>query len=358
MVTVSFLAYSNDSLVVTLSSSPAIIGNGVINNSSTPDGTILQYSPGSAQSITINDTGGSTEIFEDDDPANHVITDGGTLIANGQTVEAESCIYLRALDANGDPTGPEICVTVFSQGGNVSDVWGLTSDTALISGTSYVKVGGDNLGTASYDTFVTCFASGTLIETPSGNRRIENLSAGDLVNTRDEGAQPIRWAGNRRVLGQGSFAPIRFEAGVLGNSETLWVTPEHRMVITHPMAELLFGTTTVMVAAKFLVGLNGIAQENTAEITYHHLLFDTHQVIRSAGCWSESFFLSSNAMAGLNLAAQREMQSLFPDMTEAMAHFGGTVEVVLKKHEAEVLTAALVGLVGSAREAGRHNIAI
>ncbi|MEM1238119.1 MAG: Hint domain-containing protein, partial [Pseudomonadota bacterium] len=38
-----------------------------------------------------------------------------------------------------------------------------------------------------------CFTHGALIETPEGDKAVEHLQAGDLVMTRDHGAQPLKW---------------------------------------------------------------------------------------------------------------------------------------------------------------------
>jgi hypothetical protein len=342
MVARSFFAFDNSNLTVTSSSSASIVGNGVINNSSTPDGSTFTYTEGSGQSITLDDTGGDADIFEDDDSSNHVITDGGTLVSNGANVEAESFILVRALDENGDETGPTISITVFSQGGVFSDVWGLSSDIPLVGGTSYVKVGGSNLGSSAYNDYVTCFAKGTAIDTPDGPQSIETLSVGDLVRTRDSDAMPIRWIGHRSVLGRGNFAPVRIAKGVLGNTDTLVVSPEHRVLMDGPIVELLFGAQCVLVAAKFLVGLQGITQKDVAEVTYYHLLLDSHQIISGANCWSESFFLAENAMSGLDRNAQHEMRELFPDILVAEANFGGAAEMILKNHEAELLKALMM----------------
>lgn len=341
MVARTFVAFDNDNFEVTSSTSAGLVGNGVINNSSTPNDTIFLYSAGSGEDIIVEDAGGSQEVLEDDDDVNHVITDGAGLVADGQTVEAESLIFVRALDGNGDPTGPVITITVFSQGGSVSDVWGLSTDTPLVDGTSYIKTGGSNAGSSRYDSFITCFAAGTPIDTPDGPKLIEGLGLGDLVNTRDNGVQPIRWAGQCTVVGRGNMAPIRIDPGLLGNSDVLLVSPEHRMIVEGPMVELLFGMSCTLVAAKYLVGLEGITQEDVASVTYHHLLFDMHQIIRGAGCWSESFFLAENALSGLDADAQRELFALFPDIQVAQANFGSTAERVLKKHEANLLKSAI-----------------
>jgi len=341
MVERSFLAIDNENLLVTSSSSGAIVGNGIINNSNTPIGTEFTYTEGTGQIITLDDNGGNPDVFEDDNPSGHVIVDGAGLVANGQIVEAESFHMVRALDASGNPTGDIITITVFSQGGSTSNVWGLSSDFPLQDGTSYVKVAGSNAGSATYTDFVTCFAKGTLIDTPDGPRKVEDLQCGDLVDTRDHGPQPIRWAGAKTVLGRGAFAPVRIAAGALGNTQTLFVSQEHRMAVDTSVVEMLLGTSSALVAAKFLVGLDGITQTDRAEISYHHLLFDAHQIIRSAGCWSESFFLASNSVAALDRDAQREVFALFPEIAQMQDGFKETAETVLKKHEAKLLVEKL-----------------
>jgi len=236
MVARSFYVFDNDDFVVTSSSASGIVGNGIINASNTPNGTRFTYTDNGAARVTLQDTGGNPDVFEDDQSGSHIITDGGGLVGNGRRVEAESKQFVRALDANGNPTGPIITITVFSQNGSTTNVWGMNSDVDLIGGTSYVKISGSNTGSTRYDSFVTCFAKGTVIDTPDGARPIETLAVGDLVQTRDDGACPVRWVGQRAVMGVGNFAPIRFAPGTLGNDAVLRVSPEHRMVVDGPMA--------------------------------------------------------------------------------------------------------------------------
>ena len=61
-----------------------------------------------------------------------------------------------------------------------------------------------------------CFTPGTLITTPEGPRRVEEIRVGDLVTTMDHGPQPVRWIGRRTVGAMDGFAPVRIEAGALG----------------------------------------------------------------------------------------------------------------------------------------------
>jgi len=64
-----------------------------------------------------------------------------------------------------------------------------------------------------------CFTPGTLIATPAGPRPIETLAVGDLVDTADDGPQPIRWIGRRGYAFPPTpekHKPIQIKAGALG----------------------------------------------------------------------------------------------------------------------------------------------
>ena len=81
---------------------------------------------------------------------------------------------------------------------------------------------GDNDGNLDfYDAIAAvCFCHDTRIATPEGPRPVQDLRPGDLVLTRDRGAQPLRWTG-RRLLGDTALSaaphlrPVRIAAGVL-----------------------------------------------------------------------------------------------------------------------------------------------
>ncbi|MBK4217862.1 Hint domain-containing protein [Paracoccus caeni] len=170
---------------------------------------------------------------------------------------------------------------------------------------------------------VPCFASGSLIETPKGIRRIEDLRAGDLVLTADNGAQEIRWIGQTHVDAarldlQPNLRPILIRAGALGcglPARDLTVSPQHRVLVRSRIGRRLFDENEVMLAAKHLVGLPGIEAINPAEgVTYLHLLFDRHELVRSNGCLTESLFTGPQAMLAVGPAARREIQSLFPEL--------------------------------------------
>ena len=135
-----------------------------------------------------------------------------------------------------------------------------------------------------------CFVAGTLITTPRGEVPVEWLRAGDLVETLDAGPQPLIWTGGRQVAGRGAYAPVRFEAGVLGNRRPLLVSQQHRMMLSGWRAELACGAPEVLVAAKHLVNGSSVRIVEMPRLRYVHLLLDAHHVLTAEGAPCESLF--------------------------------------------------------------------
>ncbi|MFD1883309.1 Hint domain-containing protein [Paracoccus pacificus] len=174
---------------------------------------------------------------------------------------------------------------------------------------------------------VPCFATGTLIATPGGDRPIETLLPGDLVLTRDNGPRPLRWIGGRSLSGhdldlQPNLYPILIRKGALGRAadgplpaRDLTVSPQHRVWLRSTIAARMFGTDEVLVAAKHLVGLPGITVLRDARgVTYMHMLFDRHELVLSDGCWTESLFTGPGALNALTVSQRREILALFPEL--------------------------------------------
>ena len=68
--------------------------------------------------------------------------------------------------------------------------------------------------------FTVCFFPGTLVATPSGERKVEELVSGDLVLVGKSRTVPIKWIGRQSVstlFGPADrLIPIRFAVGSLG----------------------------------------------------------------------------------------------------------------------------------------------
>lgn len=145
-----------------------------------------------------------------------------------------------------------------------------------------------------------CFCEDTLIETANGPVAVQDLRAGDQVMTADHGLKPLRFS----VLTRYSFddiahnpkrCPIRMRTGAFGTAaqtQDLWVSPQHRMVMTSPTMTRLIGQPSVLIAAKDLLDLPKVHQRIPKKgVTYFHLLFDDHVLVQAHGIWSESLYV-------------------------------------------------------------------
>ena len=168
----------------------------------------------------------------------------------------------------------------------------------------------------NYGAFAACFTRDTKILCAHGEVPVQDLRCGDFVVTRHNGPQPIRWVGSKKSVGRGDLAPVCFKAGVLGNSADILVSPMHRMLVSGPRAEVLFGAPELLACAKDLRDGDRIFSAPCAEIEYFHILFDSHQIISAHGCWSESFAPRHEAMNAFERQARDEILKLFPALDE------------------------------------------
>jgi hypothetical protein len=187
-------------------------------------------------------------------------------------------------------------------------------------------------------TTIPCFTAGTRIRTPDGQRRVEDLQIGDLVETCDAGSQPIRWIGRRKVKAEGSYAPIVIEAGTFGHHRRLRLSPQHRVLVRHHMAEIMFGEDEVLIAAKDLVNECSIWIDSGGEVEYIHLLFDRHQMIWSEGMLTESFLPGPQVLMGFDEDVRTELLSLFPELDSvSWEGYGPSARPALRRYEALAL---------------------
>ena len=185
---------------------------------------------------------------------------------------------------------------------------------------------GDNDGNLDfYDTYeaVACFATGTQIDTPTGLRWVETLRLGDLVSTRDRGPRPIAWVSVRHLshaelVARPNLRPVRINAGALGPGQPvrrLVVSPQHRLLVRSRIAERMFGVDEVLVPAVRLTGLPGIGRITPAQgVSYHHFMFDRHEVIAANAAACESFFPGPESLRALPDPTREELFALFPEL--------------------------------------------
>lgn len=186
-------------------------------------------------------------------------------------------------------------------------------------------------GNGNYEPFrpdtlgVPCFVKGTLISTVDGAKSVEQLEIGTLVMTRDNGLQAIRWVGSRRLSANElviapQLLPIRIRVGALGKntpSTDLLVSPQHRILVRSKIAQRMFGTDEVLVAAKQLLRIDGIdIADNVEEVEYFHFMFDRHEVVYSNGAETESLYTGPQAMKMLGPSALQEIFEIFPELRD------------------------------------------
>jgi len=175
----------------------------------------------------------------------------------------------------------------------------------------------------TYDEAV-CFTNGTLIETETGPKPVETLQPGDRVLRHDGTCATLRMNASHSLSAKDlarnpKLRPVRIRAGALGRNlpyRDLCVSRQHRMLVSSRIAERMTGTQNSLVAAVRLIGVPGIAiDQGRTEVTYHHLLFDRHEVILAEGAPSESLYTGAEALKSLCEETRAEIYTLFPELT-------------------------------------------
>ncbi len=196
---------------------------------------------------------------------------------------------------------------------------------------------------------VICFTPGTRIRTHRGVSLIEDLREGDLVQTKDNGLQPLRWIGKRRMTGARLFAmprmrPIRIAGGAMGierPDSDLLVSPEHRMLLKGARAQSLFNTSEVLVAAKDLINGTTITVDmQVREVTYIHVLLEQHQILWANGLETESFHPASAAASSLDHNDRQRLLAECPELEYDPHTYGSFARRTLSSSEATILTHA------------------
>ena len=172
---------------------------------------------------------------------------------------------------------------------------------------------------------VVCFVHGTMIETDRGPVAVELLSAGDLIVTRDNGLQAVRWIGtqvldSRWLAVKPDLRPVRIAKGALRAglpNADLMVSPQHRILVRSAIAQKMFGTDVALVAAKQLLQIEGMDIVDADQgLEYFHMLFDRHEVVISNGAETEPLYPGPEALNTVGAAALDEILAIFPELAD------------------------------------------
>jgi hypothetical protein len=170
---------------------------------------------------------------------------------------------------------------------------------------------------------IPCFAGDARIATPSGEACARNLKAGDIVKVGNGRTAPIRLVMQRALSDADlqkwpKLRPVVISRGALGQGlpvADLRVSPQHRILINSPIAQRMFGTPEVLIAAIKLTMLPGVyIDQNATGVTYVHILFDDHQIVYAEGAPTESLLSGPFTLQTLPPESREELLLLFPEM--------------------------------------------
>jgi hypothetical protein len=276
-----------------------------------------------SQSVEISDTDTSPGTFDDGWTGNlqqYLTSDttiGGVTYLAGTPIEDEYEVMLY------DSFGQAyvlVAIGIVDEFGNENIIGFSFEGTPPQPGLQLTYLPGT---AADGQSMVPCFTAGTLIDTSTGPRRVEELRVGDLVVTLDGGPQPVRWIAHRvldseELTRMPNLRPVEISAGALGADmpkAPLRVSPQHRILIRSSLARKISGSAEVLVAAKHLCDLPGIAvQDASFPVCYVHFLLDRHHIVLSNGAASETLYIGPQILHAFPPAALRELRALFPSL--------------------------------------------
>jgi len=273
-------------ITVTSGGEVAINGRATLEAAVLSGGTVDLQSPKSTISGTLTWAGSATLMESDTikpissgvsfgDQAVNIgfdATDAIEFTSNTSVGAAGSAATLDVTTSGGD--------TFATVSGNGSTESFEFSGTALAGQLSLVTNGG-------LLELVSCFATGTRIETTRGAVAVENLVIGDMVPAKFAGAAvPIIWIGHRTVTCDRhprpeQVWPVRVMRGAFGRNQPqsdLWLSPDHAVYVDK-----------VLIPIKRLINGTSVAQVPVQQIAYYHIELPRHDVVTAEGLAVESY---------------------------------------------------------------------
>jgi hypothetical protein len=142
-----------------------------------------------------------------------------------------------------------------------------------------------------------CFLKGTLIDTPDGQKKVEDLLIGDLVTTIGGAARPVQFisAFSYRKADPSrdwveDVKPVVVRKSAISDNvpnRDLYMTRAHALYLDDmlvPVCDLINGSTIVVDDA-----------EDLSELEYFHVKFESHDVIYAEGAACESLLMVSES---------------------------------------------------------------
>jgi autotransporter-associated beta strand protein len=152
-----------------------------------------------------------------------------------------------------------------------------------LAGGNSLQIGSSGDGT---ELTALCFCIDTMIATPEGSIRVQDLAIGDLVTTHAGAAQPIAWIGIGSVLAtrgrRTAATPVIVRRSALADN-----VPSQDLRVTKGHALYLDG---VLIPVESLVNHRSIIWDDHAqEVRLFHIELDAHDVLLANGAPAESY---------------------------------------------------------------------
>ncbi len=250
----------------------------------------------------------------------------------------------------GDALHPVAILTLMAPDGErlaIVTIWHEASATTfalplspMVAGVEYtlLDAGSDFSGLRLSDVICVSFAAGTLITRPGGRPEvIERLRPGDMVLTRDNGAQPVRWVGKATLRAAGSFAPVVISAGTLGNLGDLVVSPHHRVFLYQRDGRRIGGAAEVLVQAKHLVDGDRVWWREGGFVDYYSLVFDRHEIIFAEGIAAESLMVNEETVRLLPDTLADDLRNRFPGLSQSRHYANEATRTALEARGRQTL---------------------
>ncbi|MEP2718073.1 Hint domain-containing protein [Pseudophaeobacter sp.] len=174
-----------------------------------------------------------------------------------------------------------------------------------------------------YSAGIPCFTPHVLLATQRGAVPAGQIRVGDMLQTADNGFQPVIWVGQRHLdaaeLAQRPhLRPYCLRPqGLLSPERPMLLSPQHRMLVNPRVFERKTPFGESFISAKLLAGIDQTCsqQDRSAEaVTYVHLMTERHEVVFAEGIATETFWPGPEAIRGLSAADLRELFCLFPEL--------------------------------------------
>ncbi|MDE4131877.1 Hint domain-containing protein [Phaeobacter sp. QD34_3] len=186
---------------------------------------------------------------------------------------------------------------------------------------------------------IPCFTPDVRLTTDRGTVPAGQIQVGDMLQTADNGLQPVIWVGKRtlspeELARRSHLRPYRLRPhSLLAPKRPMLLSPQHRLLVNSSTFErdVAFGES--FVSAKMLSGLDPNCRQLVSPhrgVTYVHLMTERHEVVFAEGIATETFWPGPEAIRGLSPDNMRELFELFPALakTQGMTAKAGRRKVL------------------------------